>query len=55
MYKISEQILADVLRCLKLSQLNHKSLTYIEKEKNKNKIRDLIEYLEINYQQIKKK
>ena len=55
MYKISDEILKATYNCLKLSQLNHKALTYIEKEDNKNKIRKLIELLELEYPLIKKK
>jgi len=52
MYKISEQTLKEIYNCLILSQLNHRALSYIEKENNKIQIRKLQEKLEKEYQLI---
>jgi len=52
MYKISEQTLKEIYNCLILSQLNHRALSYIEKENNKMEIRKLQEKLEKEYPQI---
>jgi len=49
MYKISEQTLKEIYTCLGLSQLNHRALSYIDKENNKNQIRKLQERLEKEY------
>jgi hypothetical protein len=55
MLKISESTLKEIYNCLILTQLNHKVLTYQEKQDNKNKIRRLQEELELNYPLITKK
>jgi hypothetical protein len=55
MYKISTDTLKEIYLCLGLSQLNHRVLSYEEKESNKNKIRRLQEKIEKEYPLITKK
>tara|TARA_R110000868_G_scaffold3590_1_gene22645 strand:- start:684 stop:854 length:171 start_codon:yes stop_codon:yes gene_type:complete len=55
MYKISEQMLKEIYTCLVLSQLNHRALSYIDKENNKIKIRGIQEKLEKEYPLITEK
>jgi hypothetical protein len=55
MYKIANDLLKEIYICLSLSQLNHRVLTYEEKENNKNKIRRLQDKLEKEYPLITKK